>query len=401
MALFQYRGKDANGKRKTDFISAFNEDKARRILENKGYEVKDLKGSDSLEMKVLKVINPIKTKELVVLSRQLAVMVSANLPIVKCLEIAVEQTDNINLKMILSDVTFEVDAGSRLSEALAKRSHIFSQFYINVIRSGETSGKLDEVLTYLADEMEKDFNIVSKIKSAMIYPLFVLGGLIVVGAIMMIFVVPELTSILERSGAELPLSTRIVMGTSDVIARYWWLLLAVIIAVFVVLRMLIKKDYRAAKYFDHLKLRLPVMGKLFKHIYIVRFTRSMYTLVVSGITITKSLNIVSEVVGSPVYKEILEDTLKEVEEGNSLAAVFMTTNKVPPMVPQMISVGEKTGRLDTVLDKLTEFYEGEINKRVENLVSLLEPIIIVVLGVGVGLMIASILMPMYNMASQV
>jgi type IV pilus assembly protein PilC len=400
MALYRYVAKDTNNKKKVDFISAFSEERAKQELQGKGYTIKSLKGSESIEMRILSAINRVSNKDLVVFSRQFAIMVSADLPVVKALEIIVEQTENIKLKMIVSEITFEVDAGSRLSEALASRSHVFSQFYINVVKSGETSGRLDEVLNYLADEMEKDYNIVSKIKGAMIYPLFVLVGLIVVGGVMMVFVVPELTSILERSGAQLPLSTRIVMGTSDFLAQFWWLIILVLGGGFVGLKVLIDKNESSRRIFDTFKLKLPVFGDLFQNIYIVRFTRSMHTLIVSGITITKSLSIVAEVVGNMVYKDLLEETLKEVEEGSSISTVLITSNKVPPMVPQMISVGEKTGRLDVVLDKITEFHESEINKTVNNLVSLMEPIIIVVLGVGVGVMIASILMPMYNLAGQ-
>jgi type IV pilus assembly protein PilC len=400
MALYKYTAKDANGKRVNDFVSAFSESMAKQELRNKGYEVKTLKGPESLEMKAMSIINPISSKDLVIFSRQFAIMISANLPVVKALEIIVQQTENIKFKMVLSDVTFEVDAGSRLSEALAERPHVFSQFYINVVRSGETSGKLDEVLNYLADEKEKDYNIVSKIRGAMIYPLFVLGGLISVGGIMMVWVVPELTAILERSGAELPLSTRIVIAISDFLAQFWWLLIIGIIGLFFGLRWFIKKNDSSKLVFDYFKLKLPVFGNLFRNIYIVRFTRSMHTLIVSGITITKSLSIVSEVVGNNVYKNILENALKEVEEGGSFSTALLGSNQVPLMVPQMISVGEKTGRLDVVLDKITQFYEGEINKTVNNLVSLMEPIIIVVLGVGVGVMIASILLPMYDLATQ-
>lgn len=400
MALYKYVAKDASGNKATDFISAFSVDNARRELRNRGYTVKGLKGPESLEMKALWLINPIGTKDLVVFSRQFAIMISANMPVVKALDIIVEQTENIKLKMIVSEIHFEVDAGSRLSEALAERTNVFSQFYISVIKSGETAGKLNEVLEYLADEMEKDYNIMSKIKGAMIYPVFVLGGLVVVGGVMMVFVIPELTGILERSDAELPISTQIVMAASDFMAQFWWLLIIVAIGLFIGLRVLIQNNKVARYIFDSFKIRLPVLGKLFKNIYIVRFTRSMNTLIVSGITVTKSLSIVSEVVGNAVYKGLLEDTLEEVEEGNSVSAALIKSDKVPPMVPRMMSVGEKTGRLDVVLDKITDFYEGEINRTVENLVSLMEPVIIVVLGLGVGVMIASILMPMYNVATQ-
>jgi type IV pilus assembly protein PilC len=400
MAIFKYTATGKNGKRHSDFISAYNEERAVKTLEDRGYTVKAVKGSDALEMKILRIINRVGTKDLVIFSRQFSVMISANLPLVKALKVIVEQTENIKLKMVISDIAFEVDAGARLSDAMAERPGIFSSFYVSIVKSGETSGKLDEVLNYLADEMEKDYNIMSQIKSAMIYPLFVLVGLGVVGFIMMIFIVPKLTEILERTNAELPLSTRIVIATSDFLSAYWWLLLILVFGSVLVMRFLIKHSPFVRKYFDFFKIKLPVFGKLFQYIYIVRITRSMRTLLVSGVTVTKSLSLVAEVVGNQVYREMLEDTLEEVEEGSSLASVFMTRSEMPTMVPQMISVGEKTGKLDLVLEKVTDFYEREVNKLVDNLVTLLEPIIIVVLGVGVGIMIAAILLPMYNLAGQ-
>lgn len=363
--------------------------------------MRSIKGSDSVEMKILSIINIVRAKDLVVFSRQFAVMISANLPLVKALKIIVEQTENIKLKMVISDIVFEVDAGTRLSDAMAERPQIFSSFYTSVVKSGETSGKLDEVLNYLADEKEKDYNIRSQIKSAMIYPIFVLIGLLAVGFVMMIFVIPKLTKIFERTNAELPLSTKIVIATSDFLSNYWWLVLLLVFVLVVGIKFLIKYSLIAKRYFDLSKIKLPIFGKLFQYIYIVRITRSMQTLLVSGITVTQSLSLVSEVVDNQVYQEILEDTLEEVEEGNSLASVFMIRKEVPTMVPQMISVGEKTGKLDLVLKRITVFYEREVNNIVDNLVTLLEPIIIVVLGVGVGLMIASILLPMYNLAGQI
>ncbi len=401
MAIFKYTAKETNGKRHSDFISAYSQDRAIKILEDRGYSVRSIKGSDSVEMKILSIINIVRAKDLVVFSRQFAVMISANLPLVKALKIIVEQTENIKLKMVISDIVFEVDAGTRLSDAMAERPRIFSSFYTSVIKSGETAGKLDEVLNYLADEKEKDYNIRSKIKSAMIYPIFVLIGLLAVGFVMMIFVIPKLTKIFERTNAELPLSTKIVIATSDFLSNYWWLVLLLVFVLVVGTKFLIKYSLIAKRYFDLSKIKLPVFGKLFQYIYIVRITRSMRTLLVSGITVTQSLSLVSEVVDNQVYQEILEDTLEEVEEGNSLASVFMIRKEVPTMVPQMISVGEKTGKLDLVLKRITVFYEREVNNIVDNLVTLLEPIIIVVLGIGVGLMIAAILLPMYNLAGQI
>jgi len=344
-------------------------------------------------------LNRIKLKEVVVFSRQFSVLISANVPLVQALKILVEQTANPKFKIIISQVADEVDAGSRLSVALARRSSVFSDFYVSVIKSGETSGKLDEVLNYLADEMEKDYDMMSKIKGAMIYPAFVLSGLGVVGVLMLTFVVPKLTDIMSESGGELPLATRILIAASDFMASYWWILLVIIAGAVTGLRLFLRTS-RGRFIFDTIALRLPVFGKLLQRIYLVRFTRSMKTLIAGGVTIVRSLEISGDVVGNTVYKKIITDTIKEVEDGNSISAIFIKRKEIPAMVSQMMSIGEKTGKLDVILSRVTDFYGREIENIVANLMTLMEPIIMVVMGLGVGLMVAAIIMPMYNMASQ-
>jgi Type II secretory pathway, component PulF len=301
--------------------------------------------------------------------------------------------------MNISELAYEVDSGSSLSSAMAKRPKIFSAFYTNVVRSGETSGRLDEVLNYLADEMEKDYDMTAKISGAMIYPAFVLVGLTVVGVLMMVVVVPQLTAILNDSGGTLPISTRIVMAVSNFLIHFWWLLLVIAIAAVIIFRVAISTS-GGRRFFDLILLKLPVFGNLFQLIYMVRFTRSMNTLIVGGVTISKSLDVVADVVGNTVYRDLIKRSRKSVEEGGSIAKVFMASDAVPKMVPQMIVVGEKTGKLDLVFSKISEFYGREIQNIMANLVTLLEPSIMVIMGVAVGIMVAAVIMPMYNLAGQ-
>lgn len=380
-------------------INAYNRRAATERIAEMGLSASSIKDkTDSLELKLLSIFQPVKIKDLVVFSRQFSVMISANLALVQALRIAAEQTVNTALKMTVSEVAYEVDSGSSLSAALAKRPKIFSPFYTNVIKSGETSGRLDEVLNYLADEMEKDYDMSSKIKGAMIYPAFVLGGLFVVGILMMVVVVPKLTSILTENGGSLPLSTRVVIGISNFLINFWWLLAILIVILAIAIR-LFANTPGGIRMIDYIKLKLPVFGSLFQLIYITRFTRSMNTLIVGGVTISKSLDVVSEVVGNTYYKELIEKGKRDVEEGGSLSRVFLESETVPKMVPQMIIVGEKTGKLDLVFAKITDFYSREINNILTNLVALLEPSIMVVMGVAVGVMVAAVIMPMYNLAS--
>jgi type IV pilus assembly protein PilC len=294
----------------------------------------------------------------------------------------------------------EVDSGYRLSDALSKRPTIFSHFYVSVVKSGETSGKLEEVLEYLANEMEKDYDMNNKIKGAMIYPAFVFGGLLIVGLLMMAFVVPKLTDVLKESGGQLPMATKLLIGVSGFLSQYWWL-------VFIGLGGLVAgftffiRQRQGREIIDRLILHLPVFGRLFQRIYLVRFTRTMNTLIVGGVTIVDSLKVAAEVTGNSVYKKLIEDTVIAVEEGSTISGIFINHPQVPKMVSQMIGVGEKTGKLDIVLDRITHFYTREIDNIVANLMTLLEPIIMVFMGVAVGLMVAAIILPMYNLASQI
>jgi len=282
---------------------------------------------------------------------------------------------------------------------MGKYPKVFSNFFVSMIKSGETSGKLDEVLEYLADQEEKDYDLVSKIKGAMIYPIFIMSGLVIVGIAMMIFVIPQLTSMLTASGSELPLSTKLLIGTSDLMRNYWWALLISVIGIGLGVKYGISTPV-GKKFIDNLKIKLPVFGNLFKKIYLVRFTQSLATLVVGGVALTDALKIVSEVVGNQAYKDLIDQTIKEVEDGNSVAVVFLQSDIMPKMVSNMLAIGEKTGRLDNILDKVSGFYTREIENMVANMTHLLEPFIMVLIGVAVGGMVASIILPMYNLANQ-
>jgi Type II secretory pathway, component PulF len=400
MPIYQYTAINTQGRKTKGLLNAFNRRAADERLTELGMTNVSLKDkTDTLELKITTFLNPVKTKDLVLFSRQFSVMISANLALVQALRIAAEQTDNVSLKMNISELAYEVDSGSSLSSAMAKRPKIFSAFYTNVVRSGETSGRLDEVLNYLADEMEKDYDMTAKISGAMIYPAFVLVGLTVVGVLMMVVVVPQLTAILNDSGGTLPISTRIVMAVSNFLIHFWWLLLVIAIAAVIIFRVAISTS-GGRRFFDLILLKLPVFGNLFQLIYMVRFTRSMNTLIVGGVTISKSLDVVADVVGNTVYRDLIKRSRKSVEEGGSIAKVFMASDAVPKMVPQMIVVGEKTGKLDLVFSKISEFYGREIQNIMANLVTLLEPSIMVIMGVAVGIMVAAVIMPMYNLAGQ-
>jgi len=400
MAIFNYKAEDSSGKIKRGEAVGLSEAEVIAKLRKKDLNVLSVTDVTTTWLnKFARFIAPIKPKDLVIFSRQFSVMISANVPVVEVLMVLIDQTNNLSLKNLISDIAYDVNAGAFLSDAFAKYPKIFSEFFVNIVRSGETSGKLDEVLSYLADEMEKNYDMVAKIRGAMIYPIFIIIALFGVGIVLMVYVVPNLTAILTETGAQLPLSTRLVIGASDFLTNYSVPLVIGLVIVFILLRMYLR-TYDGRRRFDILKLKMPIFGPLFQYIYLMRFSRSLSTLLKGGVTITRSLEIVADVVGNTIYRELILDTLDSINDGNPFSTVFEASAYVPKMVPQMISVGERTGKMDSVLDRVTSFYSRESGNMLDNLSKLMEPLIMVIMGIGVGVMVASVLLPMYNLASQ-
>ncbi|PIP75764.1 hypothetical protein COW86_01905, partial [Candidatus Kuenenbacteria bacterium CG22_combo_CG10-13_8_21_14_all_39_9] len=338
--LFNYRTRGKDGQVVEGVIEAQDRGEASRTLSEQGLIVLSLEreGKRNLLNISIPFLNRIKIKDLVMFSRQLAVMSSATLPIVQSLRILAEQTENSRFKQIISEIGDDIDGGEKLSNSMERHGKAFSPFFVAMIRSGETSGSLDKVLNYLADEQEKDYSMMSKIKGAMIYPAFILSALFGVGIIMMLFVVPKITAILQETGGELPLATKLLIGTSGFLVNFWWAIIIAVIIAFISLKFAFKKPI-VKRYRDFIKLKLPVFGGLFQKIYLVRFTRSMSTLVEGGVPITTSLEIVSDVVGNAYYKDLILRTARNVEDGNSVAAFFLESKQVPPMIAHMLAVG--------------------------------------------------------------
>lgn len=402
MPVYDYKAKDNDGATITGAVEAPNELVAQDTLKERDLIVVTLseRKRTTLFQSSLGFFNRVPKKDVVLFARQLAVMISATVPIVQALRILVKQTSNITFKIIISEIADEVDGGAKLSASLGRYPQAFSDFFIHMVRSGETTGKLDETLNYLADQQEKDYDLESKIKGAMIYPAFILGAMIVIGVLMMIFVIPKLTDALIAGGAKLPLATRLLIGVSSALQHFWWLILGIGIVVVVLLRLYLRTPVGHHQ-FDLLKFHLPVFGNIFQKIYLVRFSRSFSTLIASGIPVTKALEIVADVIGNTIYKELTLATIHQVEAGNSIATVLVQSKIVPAMLPQMMIVGEQTGKLDLILDKLAAFYSKELENLVANLVSIIEPLILVVMGGAVAVIVMAILLPLYNLSSAI
>ncbi len=401
MALFQYKAVSASGSVSKGTVDAPNLMGATELLEEKGLVVLQLsqgkKGGFSLNINIL---GGVKQRDVVIFSRQLAVMVAATVPIVPSLRILNAQMESPALKNIAKEMADDVDGGLQMSQAFAKHPEAFNRFFVAMIRSGETSGRLDEVLNYLADQMEKDYDLSSRIKGAMVYPAFIVTGLVAVGTVMMIFVIPKITALLIDSGVKLPFATRLLIAISGFMVNYWWVLLLLGVAGGATLRAYLKtKGGRIV--WDNLKLHFPIFGMIVKKVIIVRMARSLSTLIRGGVTIGTALEITGEVVDNAVFQDILAKTIKEVQDGNSITTVMSESKVVPKIVSEMMAVGEKTGKLDDILERLAGFYDREVSALVASLTSLIEPIIMVVMGLGVALMVVAVMLPMFQLANAI
>jgi type IV pilus assembly protein PilC len=340
----------------------------------------------------------IKNRDVVVFSRQLSVLVSANIAIVQSLRTVQRQTVNPTLRAVVGEVASDVEAGTRLSTALAKHPKAFTPFYVNMVHSGETSGRIDEVLQYLADQLEKDYDLLSKVKGSMYYPAFIVFGMLVAGFVMMTFVVPRLVAVLTESGAQLPFATRALIAVSNFFVSFWWAILIVVVGGSIAFLRYIKTP-DGAKVWGAIVIRIPVFGGIFQRLAVVRMVRSMRTLLDGGVDAVTALEISAEVVGNATYRDIILRTAAEVRDGRPIASVFAKEPKVVPlMVSQMLAVGEETGKLTDILERLAGFYSREIDNLIGGLVTLIEPVIIVIIGLAVGTMVAAILLPMYNLS---
>ena len=398
---FNYQARTTQGEVQTGTVEASNREAAIETLQRYGLTILEIVGEQkglwaSLESG-LSWGNRIKSQDIVIFSRQLAVLFDAQVPLVQALKTLAEQSAP-GLKKIIMEIAADVDGGTAFSQSLEKFPKAFSYFYVSVTRAGEASGRLQEVLNYLADHEEKSYDLNKKVKGALTYPIFIVSSLVLVGALMMIFVVPQLTAVLQESGQTLPLVTRVIIGLSNFLKNYWWLGLIIIISAIVGGRHYLKTPAGQANW-DKIKLKLPIFGNVFRKIYLARFSENLGTLIKGGIPIIQSLTITADVVGNAVFKDVITRAREEVRKGSTMHSVFSTEKAIPIMVSQMISIGEQTGKLDVILAKIASFYQKDVDNLVENMAELIQPILILVLGAAAGILVAAILLPIYNLSS--
>lgn len=399
MRKFAFKAKDEAGKTIKGKVEAADAKTAVTVLRGRKLLVINLKPLlERSQLKWLKWLQRVKQDEVVNFTRQLSTMITAGLPMTEGLSI-LELQSSVGMAGVVGEVLRDVEGGASLADALAKQKKVFSEVYVALVRAGETAGVLDQVLKRLADTMEKQREFRNKTKGALIYPAIVLTGMVVVGIVMMVFVVPRLTVMYADFGAALPLPTRILMTVSGVMARWWWLL-AVAAAWIVGGFKAWSKTAVGAVQVDRIMFRIPIVGPLRRELLFTEFSRTLSLLTASGISILEGLRIVAAAVGSPIYQAKIKQAAVQVEKGFPLAATLAADEAFPALLSQMISVGEETGKLDEVLGKLAGYFEGEAETKIRGLTAALEPIIMILLGVGVGFLIVAVIMPIYNLTSK-
>jgi type IV pilus assembly protein PilC len=392
---YSYKVRDRAGNLINGSIIADSELLVLHRLRELGYTPLDVtkqrRGFGSIEIGKKKI----KLKELAVFSRQFATMINSGLPILRALGILSDQADNKELARILESARLDVERGASLSQAFQKHPKVFNDLYISMVRSGETGGSLDDTLLRLASMLEREVQLRGKIKSAMTYPIAVLGLVGLIMTAMLLFVVPQFKSIYGQLGGSLPLPTKVLLLMSDAFKKLWWLLiLCAFGARFALKRFKATENGRAV--IDRIKLRVPVFGSLFHKTALSRFASTLSMLMHAGVPILGALDIVSDTVNNRVLSSAVTDVQSSVREGESIAKPLAAHAVFPPMVVQMIAVGEETGQVDTMLEKVAQFYDQEVEATVDALTSLIEPILIAVIGACVGAAVIALYMPMFN-----
>lgn len=396
---FIYKSKDRGGIPHNGEIEAADLHSAVMILRGKGLVLISVSPkTPSAGSFFTRFFNKVPFNATVTLTRQLATMVSAGLTLSESVDILYEQADNKRLKKALEEISDDIKGGLTLAQSLSRQSDIFPPLYVNLVKSGEASGKLDEVLSKMADSLEKDREFRSKIKGAMIYPVVVLSMMIMVIIIMMVFVIPKLTGLYKDSTLELPLPTKILITTSSAFVNFWWLMLAIIVILIIVIKRWVATPAGGLG-FDHFLLKIPIVGKIITNVTLTNFNRTFGLLSAAGIPLLSAINIVGDITQNKVFKNALKDSYLGVERGLNFSAQLSVLPIFPKIVSQMVRVGEETGKLDEIFYKLADYFEQESDNLVKNLTTAIEPIVLIILGIGVAFLVLSIILPIYKLTT--
>jgi len=396
MPTFQYTAKDRNGRTVMGVFEGANDLEVAELLHKKELIVVNIQKikKKALPSKGRKV----KSDDLVIFSRQLATMIDAGIPLVQALGILGEQVENKDLKSVVMNVKQDIEAGMSFCDALSKHPNVFSELFVNMTRAGEASGMLDDVLDRLASYLEKSAALTRKVKASLVYPAVVISMAAIITAVLLLKVVPTFKGIFDMLGGELPLPTRILIGASDLVRKYFLFTAAAFVALGFVMQKVVNTE-KGHYQVDAQKLKFPVLGPLFIKVAVAKFSRTFSTLVKSGVSVLNALDIVAKTSGNKVIEAAVMHCRSSVRDGEPISKPLIKSGVFPPMVCRMISVGEQTGQLEKMLTKIADFYDEQVDAAVSGLTSMIEPLVIAFLGIIIGGIVISLFMPIFKITT--
>ncbi|MCA9727514.1 MAG: type II secretion system F family protein [Candidatus Eisenbacteria bacterium] len=397
MPVYVWKGKAPGGLTQTGELTFATKDEVMQYLRRKRIIANDIREKGSARRFALPK-KGVGIRDLVLFTRQFSTMVNAGLPLVQCLDILSKQAESANFRQVVADVMHDVEAGSTLAEAMGKRADAFDNLYVNMVDAGEAGGILDDILARLAGYLEKAEALRRKVKSALTYPTVVLIVALGATTFMLLFIIPTFAKVFSDFGGELPMATRIVLNLSNFVKMFWWAIILVIVGSVFTVKRLYKTEAGRLR-IDAALLRAPIFGNILRKASIARFTRTLGTMISSGVPILSALDITARTAGNRIIENAILLTKGSIGEGETIAAPLKESKVFPPMVVQMIAVGEETGALDKMLDKIANFYDEEVNVAVDTLTSIIEPVMIVVMGTLVGGMVVAMYMPMFKLVN--
>ncbi len=400
--IFTYKAINPEGKQTEGTIDSPNKDAAVSALQRRSFVVVSIaeQKTGGLLGSFGASFEKVKEKDVVILSRQVSTLFEAGVSALKAFRILSTESESKALRKHLTEISDDIQSGISISNAMAKHEMVFSAFYVNMVRAGEESGKLKETFAYMADYLDRNYELTSKTKNALIYPAFVIGTFVVVMILMLTVVIPKLAVIIKDSGQEIPAYTKVVIAMSDFLRNYglFFLIFLIICAIYF---FFFRTGNTNSRYFDEMKLKVPFIKDLYSKLYYSRIADNLDTMLSSGISIVRALDITARVVDNYIYEDVLNKISSSVKSGASLSDSMRQHPEMPNIMVQMVKIGEETGEVGKILKNLAFFYKREVNGAVDTLVSLIEPFMIVALGLGVGVLLASVLIPIYNVAGAV
>ncbi|MCK5096256.1 MAG: type II secretion system F family protein [Candidatus Pacebacteria bacterium] len=398
--IFKYTAVNNVGAEKQGTIDAASKDAAITALQRRGLIVVSVleETKTPLFERDIALFERVSTRDVVVLSRQLATLFDAQVSALQTFSMLAAEVENPLLARKLEEIANEIQGGTAISDALAKHPSIFSNFYVNMVRSGEESGKLSEVFMYLADYMDRTYELTSKARGALIYPAFVVSVFFIVMILLLTFVIPKLSEIIISSGQEVPFYTAVIIGISDFLVNYGHIAFLLFVVIIVTLWYLARTGVLSL---SGVKLNLPVFGNLYKKLYLSRISDNLYTMLSSGVPMVKAIEVTADVVDNETYAKILYGSTEMIKSGSPLSEALDGHPEIPRIMVLMLRVGEETGELSSILKVMAKFYRREVENTIEGVIGLIEPALVVALGLGVGIVLSSVLMPIYNIAGSI